>query len=87
MDWKSYCIGLATPLLLAALYVLANLFTEFFTTKIHRETCLVCHKYIGSPFRFFVHRHVNGFHKENFDDFAAASLGGRLENYYKERGI
>jgi len=38
MDWKSYGIGFATPLLLAALYVLANLFTEFFTTKIHRET-------------------------------------------------
>ncbi|QHJ83297.1 MAG: hypothetical protein [Caudoviricetes sp.] len=82
---------LATPLLLVALYVLADLsvelFIEFFTTKRRRETCLVCHRYIGSPFKSFLHRHLNGFHKENFDDFAAASLGGRLENYYKEKGI
>lgn len=87
MDWKAFCLGAATPVLIVIFYELINLFMEFFTTKIHRKTCLVCHKYIGSPFRFFIHKHVNGFHKENVDDFAVASLGGRLEHYYNERGI
>lgn len=91
MDWKSYSIGFATPLLLVALYVLADLsvelFIELFTTKYRREICLVCHRYIGSPFKSFLHRHLNRFHRKNFNEFIKAKSGDKLRQYYKERGI